>query len=356
MAYDSDFEKRFKATADSGLVPSNQTDIPLGIDLSKLDSGHDFWTNGSAASIRVVESDETTEVPIEPYNINIGAKTGIIYFKADINASTDSEYYVYYKNAGASAHGEGDTYGQHNVWDSSYLGVYHLGDSTAESVKDSTSNSVDEGAGSSSATSVTGLVGKAFDFNGSSNNISFESGVTTLCPTGSLQFELWFNADNKGSDVLFSTRLDSTNKGYGLWFWSGQLRPSIGIGGSGNTWTNVTYPMSSISTNTWYKVVVNWDGSITRMFVDDDQKDTYSSSGSISYSGSQMNIGTRASGDDFDGTLDEFWISDSERSNDWNTVIYEWQKDNAAFWTFGAGEDNPGAGGGDTFTPKMQII
>jgi hypothetical protein len=182
--------------------------------------------------------------------------------------------------------------------------------------------------------------------------------VTTLCPTSELQFELWFDADAKGSDVLFSTRLDSTNKGYGLWFWNSYLRPSIGIGSSGNVWTNVTYAMSSINTGQWYKVVVKWDGSITKMFVDDDMKDSYSSSGSIAYSGSQMNIGTRASGDDFDGTLDEFWISDIARSDDWNTVIYNWQNDQSTFWTIGDEEEDD-AGGGPCFdaswTKKFKV-
>jgi hypothetical protein len=347
---------RLKLTSDNTKVPSNQTDIPLAIDLSEIGGAHGFWGNvkSAGADIRITESDGETEVPIEVYNVDTGAETGIVYFKADITGASDTDYYLYYGNSGASAYGEGDTYGQHNVWDSNYLGVYHLGDSTAEDVKDSTSNSVDEGAGSSSATSVAAKVGDGFDFNGSSNNITFESGVTTLCPSGALQFELWFNADAKGSDVLFSTRLDSTNKGYGLWFWNSNLRPSIGIGGSGNVWTNVTYPMSSISTNTWYKVVVKWDGSTTKMFVDDDEKDSYSSSGTISYSGSQMNIGTRASGDDFDGTLDEFWISDTARSDNWNTVIYNWQNDQSAFWTIGAEETD--TGGGATFIPKVQII
>jgi hypothetical protein len=358
MAFDSDFTKRFKITSANTYVPSDQTDIPLAIDLSTIGSGHAFWSDvlSSGADIRVVESDETTEVPVEVDKLDTTAKTGQIYFKSDITAASDTDYYVYYGNSGASAPGVSTTYGQYNVWDSNYGAVYHLGDATAEDVVDSTGNQLNEGSGSSSATSVNALFGKGFDFNGSTNTIVFESGVSTyVCPTAELQFELWFNADTKGSDVLWSTRLDSTNKGWGLWFWNGYLRPSIGIGSSGNTWTNVTYPMSSISTSTWYKVVVKYDGSTVKMFVDDDEKDSYSTSGSITYSGSQMLFGNRAGGDDFDGTLDEMWVSIVDRSNDWNTVIYNWQVDNSAFWTVGAGEANPGAGGA-TFIPKMQII
>lgn len=357
MAYDSDFTKRFKITSDNTLVPSTQTDIPLALDLSTIGSGHGFWSNvkSDGGDIRVVEDDETTEVPIEVYNLDTTAKTGQIYFKSDINSASDTDYYIYYGNASATKAGEGDTYGQHNVWDSTYGAVYHLGDSTAEDVKDSTGNSLDEGTGSSSATSATGKFGKCFDFNGSTNLITFESGVATyVSPTAELQFELWFNADTIGQDVLMETRLDSTNKGYGLWFWNSNLRPSVGVNSSGNPWTNVTYPLTSINTGTWYKVVVTYDGSTVEMFVDDDSKDSYAITGSIAYSGSQMNFGVRAGGDDFDGKLDEIWISTSARSNDWNTVIYNWQNDNSAFWTVAAEEANPG--GGVTFIPKIQIM
>tara|TARA_R110002126_G_scaffold109583_2_gene246514 strand:- start:1336 stop:2409 length:1074 start_codon:yes stop_codon:yes gene_type:complete len=357
MAFDSDFTKRFKITSDNTLVPSDQTDIPLALDLSTIGSGHDFWTDvlTSGADIRVVEDDETTEVPVEVDKLDTTAKTGQIYFKSDITAASDTDYYVYYGYASASAPGVSTTYGQYNVWDSTYGAVYHLGDSSAENVVDSTGNQLNEGSGSSSATSVTALFGKGFDFNGSSNIITFETGVDTyVSPTAQLQFELWFNSDTQSNDVLLETRLDSTNKGYGLWFWNGQLRPSCGVGSSGNPWTNVTYPMTSINNGTWYKVVVTYNASAVEMFVDDVSRDSYAITGSIAYTGTQMNFGTRAGGDDFDGTLDEIWISTSARADDWNTVVYNWQVDNGAFWTVGAGEDNPGAGG--TFVPKMQII
>jgi len=356
--FDSNWTYRLKVTIDNTKVPGDLTDFPVAVDLSDIGTSHGFWSNvkSDGGDIRVCKSDGDTRVACEMYTIDTGAETGEIYFTTDgtLSSSSDTDFYIYYGNASATKPSDSDTYGTYNVWDSDFTGVYHLGDASAEDVVSSTSQQVNEDdPASSSATSTSGILGDGFDFNNSSNNIIFESGVSThLCPTSALTFEVWFNADTKSNDVLLYCRGDSTSKGYGLWFWNSYLRPSIGI--NGNPWTNLTYAMSNINTNTWYYGAATWDGSTAKLYVDGDEKDSYSISGSISYFGSQMTFGTRASGDDFDGTLDEIRLSQVGRSANWLLTTENNIRSPGTFYTIGSEETD--TAGGATYVPKVIMV
>jgi len=354
--YDSDWQYRAKITVQSSKVTATQSNFPVLIDLVDFGSGHGIWGNvlSTGADIRITRADGETLCAREIVAINKGSKTGEIHFKANsLSSSSNTDFYIYYGNSGATEPTASSTYGKYNVWDSNFKGVYHMQEA-AESIVSSTSQQVNEyDPASSSGTSVAGIIGggNAIDFNGSSNNIVFETGVTThLSPTGALQFELWFNADAKGSDVLLYCRGDSTTKGYGFWFWNSNLRAQIGSSG----WSNLTYPLSSISLNTDYHVVGNWDGSTYRLYVNGSQVDSGAYTGSQTYSGTQMHIGTRANADDFDGTIDEVRIHDVARSASWIATQYNNQSSPSTFYTIGAEEeDTPAA---PSFIPKVSIF
>jgi len=355
--FDSNWTYRLKLTVDNTKVPGDLTDFPIAFNLDDIGTGHGFWSNvkSDGGDIRVTKSDGTTRVACEMYTIDTTAKTGEIYFTTDgtLSSSSNTDFYIYYGNGSGTKPSDSDTYGTYNVWDSNFVGVYHLGDSTAESVVSSTSQQVNEGTASSSATSTTGVLGDGFDFNGSTDNIIFDTDVDTyLCPTSALSFEVWFNADTKGQDVLLYCRGDSTSKGYGLWFWNSYLRPSIGI--NGNPWTNLTYAMSNINTGTWYHAAATWDGSNAKLYVDGDEKDTYAITGSISYFGTQMSFGTRNSGDDFDGTLDEIRISNAARSANWLLTTYNNISSSSTFYTIGTEETD--SGGAPVYIPKVMVV
>jgi hypothetical protein len=352
--FDPNWIYRTKITIDSTKVDASLTDFPIFFDLADIGTGHGFWSNvkSDGADIRITKSDGTSEVAREVTGIDTGAETGEVHFSADgtLSSSSDTDYYVYYGNAIASDHAASATYGMYNVWDSNYKGIYHLSEATAEEVASGTSHQVNEGSPASSATSVTGKVGKGFDFNNSTNTIVFEAGVSThLSPTTALQFELWFNADTIGSDVLLYCRGNSTTVGYGFWFWNSNLRAQIGSTG----WTNLTYALSSLSVNTWYHIVGNWNGTTYKLYLDGTEVNTGAYAGSQTYSGAQMTIGTRASGDDFDGTIDELRISDIARSADWISTQYNNQSSPSTFYTIGAEEQD---GAGSSFTPKTMFF
>jgi len=90
---------------------------------------------------------------------------GEVHFKGDLSSSTDTEFYIYYGNSGASDYAVTDTYGRNNVWNSNYKAVYHL--------KDANDSSGNGNNGTvSGATSVDAKIGKGYSFDGSNDYIS----------------------------------------------------------------------------------------------------------------------------------------------------------------------------------------
>ena len=164
--YNNDWKYREKITIDNTKVSADLTDYPVYLDLSEL--GTDFFDNvkSGGGDIRITTSDEETEVPREIVSCDTTAETGEVHFKGDLSGSTDTDFYVYYGNSGASDYAITATYGAENVWGSNYKGVYHLQEAvntTAGGYNDSTSNSRD-GTGVSMALSApAGKIGKAQD-------------------------------------------------------------------------------------------------------------------------------------------------------------------------------------------------
>ena len=345
--YDSDWTYRFKLTVDNTKVSGTQTDFPVYVDLGDVASAHGFWEGVQADGddIRVTDSSGDDLVPVELVAINTGSETGELHFKATVSGGADTDFYIYYGNGTVAGLASSATYGSENVWSNNYGAVWHLEESSAENVKDSTSNDVDEGTPSSSATDIAGKMGRAFDFNNSTNSIFFDTNVSAISPTAQVSMSMWFESDTQASDVLWYCRGDSTSKGHGIWFWDSNLRPSIGSGGSGLIWTNVTYAMSNINNGTWYHYTAAWDGSTAKHYVDGVERDSYSKTGAIQYSGTQCMIGSRASGDDYDGTIDEVRISTVGRSGGWVLTEYNNQSSPSTFYTIGAEEEDAAGGG-----------
>jgi len=301
----------------------------------------------------MTKADGTTELPREIVFINTGSKTGELHFRASgtLSGSSDTDFYIYYGNSGASEPAQSATYGEHNTW-INHIWVHHMQEAV-DALEDSSASEVDDEASSTGTASVAGkLAGYCHEYNGSNSSV-FETGVTTyLRPSSALSMEAWFYADATNDRVIMYHG-DSTNKGWGIWLYGGYLRASIGTG-NGNVWTYLTYTISgNISTGTWYHVVVTWNGSTAKLFLNGSEVDSYSHSGTMSYSTTQAFIGARAAQNKWDGKLDEIRLADIGLSDSWAPTAYNNQNSPSTFYTIGSEETDAA---GATFIPKMQII
>jgi hypothetical protein len=143
--YDTSWNQRMLLTIPANKAQSDLSEFPVYVDLSVLGDTFFSYVANDGGDIRVTTSNGRTELPIELVGIDAGAKTGQMYFKADLVGGADNEFYIYYENPDAELYDRDDTYGAENVWTNGYRAVYHFEESvsgvgTTNAFKDSTSN------------------------------------------------------------------------------------------------------------------------------------------------------------------------------------------------------------------------
>jgi len=155
---------------DSSMVSGTQTGIPL-----ELSVVQDAGITSDAGNVRITDSnDNPLPSEIESYDSATGELT--LWFKADINDASDTTFKMYFGNMSLTEPAADSTYGSQAVWDSNYVGVWHMNQepngNEAGSIKDSTSNSKHmTPSGYTVDSLVDGSFGKAIYFDGSNDLI-----------------------------------------------------------------------------------------------------------------------------------------------------------------------------------------
>lgn len=344
--YDPSWSYRVKITVDNTQVSADLTDFPVYVDLADLPAGFHTNVKTDGSDIRVTTSDEVTEVPREVEVYDSGTDAGELHFKAPTLAdASDTEFYIYYGNAGASEPAASATYGSQNVWDSSFAAVYHLGeaaDGTTGEIKDSTANANDgTGAGTSGfPSSVTGKVGQGSSFSSSNGQYITVPDDASLNPTA-ITMEAWVNGTSfpNGYNTI-------VHKGNGTTYYeyfvksTGKLAEYlVRAGGSASydgTGTN------TLSTGTWYMATMIYSsgGGLVGLVNGASDKTTSSSGNLSSTAGTVLSIGR----DSFtpsrfwNGPLDEVRISSVARTTTWVSTGYNNQNAPATFYAVSAQE------------------
>jgi len=318
--FDAAWGYRKKITIDNTKVDASLSNFPVYVNLADL--GADFFTNVAdvnGGDIRVTAADGVTELPRQIVAINTGGETGELHFKGtSLSDTQDTDFYIYYGNAGASEPAANATYGSENVWDSDYTAILHLGegDSTAaDFFKDSTSNA-NHGTltdANSNSAAATGQVDGALDFNGDADRIAAPNSASLNPTTDKLTISLWMNPD---------TDTNNQNGGIAKGDDSNSPRYQLGIDMSAdpiitdfrtNTSSGrVDINAGSISINEWTHLTGTYDGSNMRAYVNGVQVGSDApQTGDLDSSTSVLMIGARLDlGRIFPGIIDEVRISD----------------------------------------------
>lgn len=192
--YNSSWGYRVKITVDADEVGATLTNFPVYVNLANLPAG--FHTNVNqtdARDIRVTKADGTTEISREVVFYTAASDIGELHFKGDLSATVDTDFYIYYGNAGATEPAFDSEFGRDNVW-TGYEAVYHLQQDPsggAPQIVDSTGN----GRSGSSVGSMTSgdlidaPLGKGLDFDGSNDGIA----VSAFTPPDAITFSFWAN-------------------------------------------------------------------------------------------------------------------------------------------------------------------
>ena len=361
--FDPAWSYRKKITIDNTKVDASLANFPVYVNLADL--GSDFFTNVADANggdIRVTEANGITELPRQIVAINTGAETGELYFKATSLSNTqDTDFYIYYGNAGATEPLPSDPNGSENVWTNGYVGVWHLEEDQAGTgnlalYQDSTSSNND-GDDQILATGQGGQLGAGQDFDGVNDYIQTTS--SQLQTENNFTLSTWFNADATDMAHHILWQGQSTANGWGA---EEEMHLSLGeiiSAGTddrlsfylGNDGPNTSPDVISLGTN--FTDTTNWN--FVAVTVSDlntsPAAEMFLNGGSVATdTGTTTNTPRtlwdtnlrfgKADGTTrkFDGLIDEVRISNVARSVEWIGAEFNNQNSPLTFYSIGSGE------------------
>lgn len=338
--YNESWSYRKSITIDADQVSSTLTNFPVFVDLSDLTDLANFKSDGS--DIRITKSDGTTEVPFELVSFNQAGDTGELHFKADsISSSTDTTFYIYYGNSGASAYAADATYGSENVWTNSQAGVWHSADDFTDS-----SGNVAEGSLVGDAAYTTGKIGQAMTFDGTGDYATAGTFAAVGTDNAAYTISTWVNV-NTGEDDGNIIHISNGANGEG---WcipmihadAGKFRLVSWIGGFPST----VAATGTYTKETWYHVVHRWDSSgglrlyINGALDNSAAQASFDASGDgVAYIHPARSPGTCAENQgEFAGEVDEFRVYSRAISDAEIAAEYSNQNTPTTFYTIGSEE------------------
>jgi hypothetical protein len=197
-------------TISGAKIPANATQFPVGLFDANFDANAYANADDGGGDLRFTSNaDGTGQLACEVVDFDTANSEAEVYVACDLVASTDYTIYIWGNNTGQTQPIASDTYGSDNVWDSNFVGVYHL---TTDGT-DSTSNGRDLTA-NGAPTDATGAVSARSGL-GSQNfaNTYYKSSDAGFGITGDQTVSMFLYKDtNSGDDGIFS-KYDA-NDGY----------------------------------------------------------------------------------------------------------------------------------------------
>jgi len=300
-------------TASLGTTSEALIDFPV---LVKLDTGTDIdysKTKDAGEDIRFTDGDGT----VLSYEIEKWDETGASYVwvkvpQIDIDSNTDF-IYMYYGNAAAT-----DAQNAINVWDSNYVGVWHLSENPAGTVPqiiDSTNNNNDGTSNGSMTLSdlVNGQIFNGLDIDASDDYVSVPHSESLLM-SNTVTFEAWVkvNAFNNYQGIL-TKGYSSANS------WGMHIRNDLSLWFDVGA-TNCT--RGTLQTGSWQYTAGVYDGSAAKVMLQGQQVGTTCNIIKTLGNTEILRIGRMPTYGTLNGVIDEVRISNVARSNAWIAASY----------------------------------
>lgn len=333
MAFPDDHRWKAPLTIASSEVSSTLTNFPVLLTAANLPSamfdadGANPAQNGGGDIRFSSDADGATQLPCEVVSFvtdnNPANGTAEIHVKVpSVSSSVDTTVYVWWNTAGTDSQPAIDsTYGAENVWDSAFVGVWHLEEDpsgTAPQMLDSTSNDHD---GTSAGTMTTGdsvaaVVGNGLDFDGTDDGVSIAE-TAAIDITGALTLEMALNGDTFGAFVTPATKAKASGqKQFMMDLQSGVPRFGDELG--------LAKATSTLSTGTDYHLAGTYSGSGLysglKIYLNGVAESTthVGTFNGIESTDGDFYIGQKGDGSEwFDGKISEVRLSNVARSAAW---------------------------------------
>ena len=316
-------------TVNSSLIDEVLTDFPILITLNSTTVDY-ASTQNSGQDIRFISAIEGTNYE---YEIELWNETGNSYVWVKIptvSNTSDTTFYMYYGNEYVT-----DDQDATNVWDSNYLGVWHISETGTGTRYDSTSNSNDATPTDYDGDeATTGKIDGADDLDGTSDYIHLTDDTFNSETAGTIS--AWIKTDDSvGTNIIFGASNTQNKYASRVWFRVREGLLEWFVDNSAGTDLIELRSSTLMNDSTLHFVSVTVDASNTYLYVDgvedvgtnttcnttchywfDDiggTGDTKYDIGAVWYDPQSLF---------FNGTLDEVRLSDTGRSAAWVKAEY----------------------------------
>jgi cysteine-rich repeat protein len=354
-----------KALVGTGTAPATIPDYPVLISITDANlatmanGGH--VTDAAGADI-VFRGEDTTTCggpsscqlahEIESYNPMTGAILAWVRvpaLKTQTNAASTSINVVYGNQAITTS-----TQQRTSVWDTNFKGVWHLNQSAAGPMTDSTSNGNDGTA--VSLTQAAAQMGSGVGTDGATSYMDFSAGTSLNSPAGAgFTYSTWIKvpvAETTGSILSSRSSTDGGNvvidfnvgMDGGAMPQPGKLMALVRDSSSG-AYSEVVSP-TSINDNAWHYVTLTRSSSTIQVYIDTTSQGTNSMGTLNTFTTNLRGLGregrwvqdsyTMASNIYLQATFDELRYSSAVRDLDWITTDFNAQSAPATFITVGS--------------------
>jgi len=333
-------------TIDYTKVSSTQTDFPVLIsgtyaDLKTIANGG-YVANANGYDV-IFYSDSGLTTMLNWETEKYVALTGEVVYWVKIptlSSTVNTVIYMTYGDPSVTT----DQSTPAGVWDANFRAVYHLKEATGANSLDSTTNAFTL-TPTNSPVQTTGKIDGALDFNGTTQSTQNGGSVDIINPLTTTTISAWIYVrdfsylaganqrvfsivspvSGNGAQIVINTFANDGNCFTGVIFDSG-------------TSTYYTfYTPTTFSINTWYHVALRWDGATTMtIYVNGVSQTLTATSGLAAGSSVALILGGRYSGAPerwFNGILEEFKLSNMQRSAGWIQTEYNNQNSPSTFYS-----------------------
>ncbi|MFA5776776.1 MAG: DUF2341 domain-containing protein, partial [Patescibacteria group bacterium] len=324
--YSSNWGFRKKMVIDYTKVSGSADLTSFPVLVSVTDADLKSLAQSDGDDIMFTLSDGTTKLDheIEKYTSATGQLVAWVRIPT-LTYATDTEIYMYYGNPSVSSQQN-----KTGVWDASYVGVWHLSETSGNHANSTSVTGLTQDYGS--VTQQGANIGKADgadDFNGSTDTVGFPH-VADMLPSGDITVESWSKLDTlpsvKGaSEVIVSKNVTgSPYESYYMFISSADNKVRFYWKNDSSTTFAARYD-TAITTGTWMYNVGVHDSSVLRFYYNGSATGTVTSSptGTV-YATNPVRfwMGSDATTNKFDGVIDEIRVSNIARSAGWLATTY----------------------------------
>ena len=341
--FDTDWGFRKKITIDNTKVGGTVTDFPVLISLT-TDTELAASAQNDGDDILFTQTDEVTKIPHEIEVFDGGDGELVAWVKVpSVSGSTDTDIYMYYGNATV-----GNQEDITAVWDSNYLGVWHLHDDFL----DSTSNNLD--GTNNSTVDIIGKIADGQDFIHDTNTQNVDLGNPSILNFGTGNWTIqcwWLKTSGEDSTQEEAMLIGKGGGGSGGIRYVLQNQTNPGGGPSlivdDNSVKYLIQEGSTLADGAWHMSHGVRDGTTLRFYRDKVEKGTRTIPSGYDLSGvSQKNayigrLTSQSSGNPikgWPGDIDEVRISNTVRSANWITTEYNNHNSPSTFFTLSSEE------------------